>query len=432
MSVSRWSPRRHLAQGFAVLLVGLGGFAAWSIATEINGAVVASGQVAVESRRQAIQHPDGGLVIALHVRDGSRVEAGAPILTLDGTELMMQQAVARRELVETLARLDLLLAEIRGSETVMYRNELRELGASVENLDTILSDETALFEARRATLRQSDEQLKERQVQTRAVASGVERQLEASRRQLALIQDDLAVQESLFEQGFTEKSRVSVLLREVARHEGVIGELEAGIAQARSAIAGFEVERLRNQAVFREAVQVELRDLQPREVELRERLRMIETQIGRLVLRAPMSGTVLGLQAHTVGGVVPAGAEIASIVPVHVPLIFSVEIEPGQIDRVRSGQDAMIRFPNFNSFITPEVEGWVTTVSADAVADPATGRRFFLAELALSSDADAALGGGELLPGMPVEAFIQTDSRTPASFLLKPIADYWVYALREE
>ena len=140
----------------------------------------------------------------------------------------------------------------------------------------------------------------------------------------------------------------------------------------------------------------------------------------------------MGLQAHTVGGVVPAGAEIASIVLADVPLIFSVEIEPCQIDRVRSGQDTMIRFPNFNSFITPEVEGWVTTFSVDAVADPATGRRFFEAELALSSDADAALGGGELLPGMPVEAFIQTDSRTPASFLFKLIADYWVYALGEE
>ena len=121
-----------------------------------------------------------------------------------------------------------------------------------------------------------------------------------------------------------------------------------------------------------------------------------------------------------------------SIIPADVPLILSVEIDPGQIDRVHVGQDAMIRFPNFNARTTPEVEGRVTTVSADAVIDPATGRRFFIGEVDLAPGAQAALGEVTLQPGMPVEAFIRTDARTPASFLLKPMADYWAYAMREE
>ena len=175
-----------------------------------------------------------------------------------------------------------------------------------------------------------------------------------------------------------------------------------------------------------------LRAVRVRPAEIRERLRLVETQISRLVLRAPMTGTVLGLQVHTVGGVVPAGAEVASIIPADVPLILSVEIDPGQVDRVHSGQEAMIRFPNFNARTTPEVEGLVTTVSADAVTDPATGRRFFIAEVKFATGAEAALGEVELQPGMPVEAFIRTDARTPASFLLKPMADYWAYAMREE
>lgn len=430
--MNRWSPNRPLMKGLLILSLGIGGFVAWSTIAEIDGAVVAAGQVAVEARAQAIQHPDGGLVVALHVRDGSVVAAGDPVLTLDGSEILAQQVVSQRSLIELLARMDRLRAEIRGAEEIAFGEELQGYARDAASVEGILAEETALFEARRATLDQTEAQLGERQIQTEAIVAGRERQLDASRRQLVLIEEDLTTQEILFERGLTESTRLSGLRREAARLDGEIGELEAGIAEARSAIAGFEVERLRQEAAFREAAQAELRELQPREAEIRERLRLIATQTSRLVLRAPMTGTVLGLQVHTVGGVVPAGAEIASIIPADVPLILSVEIDPGQIDRVHAGQDAMIRFPNFNARTTPEVEGRVATVSADAVTDPATGRRFFIAEVEFARGAQAALGEVVLQPGMPVEAFIRTDARTPASFLLKPMADYWAYAMREE
>lgn len=430
--MNRWSAKRPLAKGLLILSLGIGGFVAWSTIAEIDGAVVATGQVAVEARAQAIQHPDGGLVVALHVRDGSRVAEGDPVLTLDGSELLAQQVVSQRSLIELLARMDRLRAEIRSAEAIAFGEELRGYAREAANVDGILVDETALFEARRATLDQTEAQLRERQIQTESIVAGRERQLDASRRQLALIEEDLATQESLFERGLTDSARLSGLRREAARLDGEIGELEAGIAEARSAIAGFEVERLRQEAAFREAAQAELRELQPREAEIRERLRLIATQTNRLVLRAPMAGTVLGLQVHTVGGVVPAGAEVASIIPADVPLILSIEIDPGQIDRVHAGQDAMIRFPNFNARTTPEVEGLVRTVSADAVTDPATGRRFFIGEVEFAPGAQDALGEVALQPGMPVEVFIRTDARTPASFLLKPMADYWAYAMREE
>jgi len=432
MTTMVWSPTKPLRRGLIALALGVGGFLAWSILTEIDGAVVASGQVAVEARRQAIQHADGGLVEAIQVRDGSTVRAGDPIMTLDGTDLLAQETVTRRELVETLARQDRLTAEIRGEPPVTFRSELQGMAASASGVAEVLRDETALFDARQSTLEQSDTGLAERQVQTEAVISGRERQLVASRRQFDLIRDDLEAQESLLSRGLTENSRVSALRREAARLEGEIGELEAGIAEARSAIAGFEVERVRQRAAFREAAQGELRDIQPREAELRERLRLIETRIGRLTLRAPMDGRVLGLQIHTVGGVIPAGAEVASIVPTDVPLVLTVEIDPRQIDRVHIGQDARIRFPNFNARTTPEVDGRVIMVSADVIDEPQTGRQYFLAELSFPSDTETTLGGEPIIPGMPIEAFIRTDARTPASFLLKPFADYWAYAMREE
>ena len=423
-----WSPRRYILQGALVLVLGLGGFVTWSFLSAIDGAVIAPGQVVVEARRQAIQHADGGLVAALHVREGQRVNAGDALLTLDGAELSAQHALLNRELIETLARLDRLRSEVLGLDQIAYRDETREFADHA----AILDDERTLFEARRSTLEQTVSQLREQQTQTNASIAGQERQLAATSDQLALIRSELSTQTELYVQGLVQAAAMRALQREEARLNGTMGELEAGIAQSRSIIAGIEIEILRQRAGFREAAQEALRALQPRENELREQRRVIETQIARLILRAPMEGRVLGLNVHTVGGVIAPGAEVASIIPNNTRLVFTVEIDPSQIDRVQSGLPARLRFPNFNALSTPEFGGVVETVSADALSEPTTGRRFYTAEITLLDTEATALGAITLQPGMPVEAYIQTGSRSPASFLLKPLTDYWAYAMREE
>ena len=314
----------------------------------------------------------------------------------------------------------------RRASTARSRGSIRPIRVVSATADTARGKKRLIGWPRWAILRSNGKLLGECRI------TGRERQLSASRQQLELIAADLAVQEELLAKGLTENARLSALRREAARLDGEIGELEAGIAEARSAVAGFEVERLRLRATFIETAQGELRNLQPKEAELRERIRVLEARVDRLVLRAPMDGTVLGLQLHTIGGVVPAGGEIAAIVPSGAPLVLSVQLDPAQIDRVHAGQSATIRFPNFNARITPEVDGVVTTVSGDTITDTTTGRTFYTAELALVAGAETHLNGQTLVPGMPVEAFIRTDARSPASFLLKPLADYWTYAMREE
>lgn len=429
---SPWSVNRLLLTGLAGVLVGLGGFALWAVLAEIDGAVVANGEVALESRRQAIQHHDGGIVAAIHVRDGQVIAAGTPILTLDDTELNAQHALTLRDLAETMAQLDRLKAEVMGASQIAYQPGLLALRAQMPELESAIAEETSLFNARQATLRQTAAELTERISQARTQIDGRSRELAASRSELALISEELSGLDGLYAKGLALKERVMALRREAAQANGRIGELEASIAEARSSISGFVVERLRMEAEFREKAQDELRKLQPKEHELRERLRVIDTQRKRLVLRAPMAGAVLGLQAHTVGGVIPAGAEVASIVPSATPLVLLADIDPRQIDRVRAGQTAKIRFPNFDARTTPEVDARVTIVSADAISDPGSNRHFYRAELALTREALTALGARQLVPGMPIEAFIRTDARSPASFLIKPLADYWAYAMREE
>ncbi len=346
-----WSPRRSVLFGLAVLVFGVGAFLAWAAFTEINGAVVASGFVEVKSRRQVVQHRDGGIVAEILVHDGDRVARGAPIIRLDDTQLRAQEKQLRRQLFEAEARLDRLAAEIRGTDALRFRKGLRDAARRDKALEKVLADEAALFQTRQMARKQMLSQLDERKTQTRALVSGRKRQLAAGRKQLALINRELETQQNLLERGLAQASRVSALEREAARLDGMIGELEAGIAEAKSTIAGYEIERLANITKWRETAQGDLRALQPRAADLRERLRVVETRLSRLTLKAPMAGIVYGMRVFTVGAVVPPGGQVAEIVPADAPLVLSVRIGATQIDRVKLGQKAVVKFPSFASRI---------------------------------------------------------------------------------
>lgn len=427
-----WSYKRHILLGALVLILALGGFAAWAAMTEINGAVVATGRVEVETRRQTIQHPDGGVVAEIAVRDGDLVEEGQALVTLDGADLQAQRSLLTRQLYETLARMDRLKAEVLGAAELTYGEELQQAAAEAPQVAQLLKDEEALFNARRDTRERTLSQLEERKVQSRALIGGYERQMEAREAQVALLQQELIDQNTLFDRGLTQFARVSALERESADLEGQLGQLEASVAEAKSAIAGYEIEALRLAATQREEAQNEFRTLQPQEAELRERLRVLERRLGRLVMRAPMSGIIIGLQIHTIGGVISPGSAVLSIVPQEASLVFAVRIDPSQIDRVHATQAAEIRFPSFNARTTPSFPAEVRTVAPDVVTDPNSGISYFTAELRVPEAERETLLTLGLQPGMPLEAFIQTGARSPGSILLKPVTDYMSYALREE
>ncbi len=416
--------------GLLALGVGFAGALAWASVAEIRGAVIAPGSVDLESRRQAIQHPDGGVVAAIHVRDGQRVVAGAAIMELDATDLSAEKTLLTQQLREARARIDRLFAEAGSGKQPVFR----DAAAAQDNpvIAALLAGERTRFENGRELLEQTLAQIEERKAQAAALVEGTRVQLAATRDRLALVGTEARAKEKLLEKNLIPKPEVSRLLQEEARLKGVIGELEAEIARGLSGRASYEIERLRLLAERRERAQSEMREWQPREAELAERLRVVETRLSRRVLRAPMAGVVHGLKVFTVGGVIPAGAEVAAIIPEGVPLVLGVRIDAAQIDEVRTGQDVTAVFPAFNIRNAPEFTGRVRTVSADALVDEATGARFYTAEIILSaqSEADARVRG--IVPGMPVEAFIQTRARTPLAFLLDPFTDYIRHAFREE
>lgn len=429
--MKKWNPEKFIILGTVVLLLMLGGFISWSLIVNIDGALVAEGRITLEKQHQVIQHPDGGLVTAIHVSDGDVIKAGQAILTLDGAVLIASRTQSLRELSETMARIDRLRAETLAQPQVTYRELLRNLKSRIPTLEKTLSEELNLFQARKNTQNQTQAQLKERKVQTTSVITGRQKQIVSIQRRLKIVSADLGIQKYLNLRKLALASNISALQREAIQLEGEIARLKADIAEARSSIAGYELEGLYKLASFRETALSELRSLQVEESQLIENTRLLETKIKRLIIRAPLAGTVLALKIHTIGGVIPPRNEVAAIVPLGTDYLVSVKVSPAQIDRVKKEQIAKIRLRNFNSNFTPELSARVIKISPDTLTEEQTGESYYLAELKIEPTSINLRKKYKIIPGMTVDAFIITDKRTPASFLLKPLNDYWAYAFRD-
>ncbi len=226
-------------------------------------------------------------------------------------------------------------------------------------------------------------------------------------------------------------TRVLTPQRELARLRGTEGQVEATIAENRGKIAEIEIERVRLVSELREEAISELRDLEFREIELRERRRSLLDQIDRLELRAPVAGIVYGSTADTLRGVIRPAEPVMYIVPKDIPLIVRTRVEAIHIDQVYIGQHATLRFSAFDMRTTPEVDGHVTALSADVFEDQNTGMRYYRADIQVDPGMQEKLGDKILLPGMPVEAYVTTAERSPLSHFVKPFTDYFNRAFRE-
>jgi len=422
--------RRPLWLGGVTLLLLLGGFGLWSVATTISGAIIASGRIEVEQNRQIVQHPDGGVVAEILVAEGDTVQAGEILLRLDGTLIRSELSIVESQLFEAQARRARLEAERDGMAEMAVPEALSQVAAVNPEAAEQLEGQRRLFIARAETLARTVEQLDRRQAQTRSQIEGIDAQAEALSSQLALIARELADQQSLLDKGLAQASRVLALQREEARLAGQVGELTATRAQSEGRITEIELQTLGLAAQRREEANTQLRDIGTSELQLIQRQRALAEQVARLDIRAPSSGTVLGLQVTTPRAVLRPADPVAYIIPQDRPLIITVQIAPIHIDEVQVGQPVRLMFPAFSARTTPELDGQVALVSADALTDPATNIPYYRAEISLSA-AEAERLGQTLLPGMPVEAFIQTQARTPLAYLVKPFTDYFVQAFRE-
>jgi HlyD family secretion protein len=415
--------------GLTLLLAGFGG---WAAMTTISGAVIAPGRIEVEQNRQVVQHPDGGVVAAIEVEEGERVQAGDVLLRLEETALASELAITENRLFEIVARRDRLVAERDGRTEISFDPLLQKAADKDDKVAELMEGQARLLKARTASVRQEIDQLKKRRGQIRSQIEGIRAQREALSRQRELIGRELEDQQSLLDRGLAQATRVLSLRREAASLGGRLGELVASEAQARGRITEIEIEILKLGARRREEAISTLRDLRSRESELREQRRALLERMARLDLRAPVDGVVYGLTVFAKRAVVQAAEPLLYIVPQDRPLVIKARVDPVDVDSVFDGQEVVLRFPALDQRRTPELVGRVTRISADAFQDEATRQSFYRAEIVLSEGEQAKLpDGATLIPGMPVDAFIRTDDRTPLAYLVKPLSDYFTKALRE-
>ena len=425
----RWSTTGPMTLGLIALLVLVGGFGTWAVMAQITGAVIAFGQIEVDRNRQVIQHPDGGVVDAILVQEGDAVVKGDTLIRLDASLLKSELVVVEGQLFEIIARRGRLEAE-RDGETALTFDPLL---SDVPQGPSLIAGQTRLFDARLESSIRAIEQLQQQRAQISSQISGIAAQQTALATQSDLIQQELTNQQTLLRQQLIQASRVLALQRQEANLLGRVGELTASAAQAAERQTEIEIQILTLASTRREEAITRLRDLQYNELELSERRRTLRQRLDRLDLRAPVSGIVYGMQVFAEQSVIRGAEPVMFLVPQDRPLVIATKVQPTDIDQIHLGQDVTLRFSAFDQRRTPELMGTVTLVSADIFLDDATQVSYYQAEVQLNEgEAEKLPEDMVLIPGMPVEAFVRTADRSPMDYLLKPLADYFAKAFREQ
>lgn len=433
------SPRHVLSddrairrQGFALVLVVFGGFGAWASFAPLNSAALAPGVITVEHYRKTVQHLEGGIIRTLEVHDGDFVQQGQVVATLDDTQPRAELEVLRGQFYIRLAQEARLAAQRDGLMAVHYPQTLLayrddpRVQEAMRLQDQTLKVRKAANDGASAVYRRQIEQLQ-------AKVKGLQAQKLSQDRLINSYRGELADFTSLLKEGFTEKQKVEEMDRTLAQSEGRRGELLSDMAASELQIAEIELKILQLHQDLQREVAKELSEVEDELFQLREKVRSLESMVNRSIIKAPISGMVLGLAVHTLGAVIPPGGRLLDIVPRDQKLIIEAQVAPIDIDRVKVGQVAEVRFSAFKTRDLPTIEGTLISVSADRLVEDSKGNKenaggetgYYLARVEVSPEGLHALSAAdlELVPGMPAEMLINTGARTLVQYLMKPLTD---------
>ncbi|MEM7749808.1 MAG: HlyD family type I secretion periplasmic adaptor subunit [Pseudomonadota bacterium] len=410
----------------AVLIFGVGG---WAATAQLAGAIIAPGLIMVDSNIKKVQHPTGGVIGEILVRNGDRVTAGQFVVRFDDTQTRASLGAVVSQITELTGRRARLVAERDGVSTITFPEGFE--GES-KHANAVASGERRFLASRLAAIAGQKQQLDERVGQLREEIRGLDAQRHSKLTELELIEEEQSRIQGLYDMKLTPITRLLSMKREVTRVGGEHGALVARIARAKGQISETKLQIISIDQRVQSEAQKEIREIEGRMAELMERETAARDQLKRIDVRAPRAGLVHDLRIHTVGGVVSPGDAMMSIVPSEDLLTIEARVPPADIDQVRVGQLARLRFSAFNQRTTPEVESRVVRVGADLSRDETTGDSFYKIRLRADREVVAALGNLKLVPGMPVEVFVQTGARSTLAYLAKPITDYFSRAFREE
>jgi HlyD family secretion protein len=427
----RRSIRLHLITGLAVVGVVAGGLGGWAATQQISGALIAPGLIVVESNVKKVQHPTGGVVGEVRARDGDLVKAGDVLVRLDDTVTKASLAIVTKNLDALWARAARLEAEQRGLDGITFPPQLADR-ADDPDAKGLKASETKLFDVRVNGRTGQKAQMRERITQLSEEVEGMSAQVQAKDQEIALVQKELDGVRQLYEQHLVQISRLTSLERDTARLNGERAQYISARAQAKGKITETELQIIQVDKDMVSEVSKDLRETNDKIGEFVERKVTAEDQLRRVDIRAPQDGMVLQSSVHTVGGVISAGDPIMLIVPQSDDLQVEAKVNPQDIDKLQVGQKTLLRLSAFNQRTTPELNGVVGRVSPDVTTDQRTGQSYYTIRVSMSAPEIARLGDVKLIPGMPVEAFVQTGDRTVLSYLMKPLSDQLMRAFREK
>ena len=417
--------------GMFTLLVLVGGFLTWALLAPLNSAVSGQAILVVETNRRDVQHLEGGIIREIHVRDGVVVNAGDRLITIDPTRALAALQIVRGQMDGNLILLARLRAEMRGADRIEVDPDLQRRSETDRDLQDVITGQQQIFVARRASLEGQVAVLRQRIAQIESQIIGQEAQERARVRQLGFIQEELNGVNELLRGGFAPRTRALALNRELARLQGEQGEYLSTVARSRQQIGEAHLQILQTERTFQEEVTRALQDTQNALREQQERLVANQDIVRHMEIRAPVSGTVVGLNVFTDGGVVAPGQKLMQIVPHGDNLIIEAQIAAQDIEVLHEGQQAIIRFPALPQRTLPMLTGHVLHISADRFTDERTGMPYFRVRVTPDATSLAKIAERRLVAGMPAEVTIATGQRTAASYLIEPLMDSIRKAMRE-
>lgn len=427
--------RRYSLIGVVAVLLVFGGFGSWAALAPLSSAAIGPGVISVERYRKTVQHLEGGIVREIKVRDGELVARDQVLLTLDDTQPKAQLEVLRGQLFASLAREARLIAQRDNLARVVFPDELAAARGDPRAADA-MRVQVQTFTVRKQA-HDGEATLYQRQIeQLRAKASGLAAQKKSREQLVASYESERVDFEALLQQGYAERQRVREMERNVAQSEGQRGSLLSDLAATELQVSETQVKILQLGKELQREVAKELAEVQNDLSALREKLRSLQDTVERTVVRAPDAGMVLGLGVHTLGAVVRPGERILDIVPQNEKLVVEAQISPQDIDQVRIGQLAEVRFSAFKQRDLPQIQGRLVSVSADRLVDDAEGRKvpYYLARVEISAEGLQALTHAKLvlLPGMPAEVLVNTGERTLLQYLTAPLLNTVARSFRQD
>lgn len=411
--------------GIITIFLFFGVIGGWSVLTTLASAAIAPGEISFDTNRKTVQHLEGGIVSEILIHDGDLVAAGDTLIRLDRTQPQAIYDQLHARYLASLTTEARLRAERDGVEELDFPDELT-------TASEIITGEINLFKTRSKALEDQRGIIKQRITELNEEIRGLQGEINAHDARIALLQDEIAKMQKLFEKKLVTSERLLALQRRSAEIEGDKSRAVASIARARQSISEEQLRIIELDSNRKNEVVAQLREIQNTILELQERMRAAEDVLHRTEIRAPIKGTVVDLQVNTVGGVIASRQPLMEIVPLEEQMIIRAAVQPKDIDVVRPGQAAFVRLTAFNQRSNQPIEGTVISISADRLTSDTTGLPYYLARIGLPASNNQYYNGVKIYPGMQAEVMIQVGERTPLDYLLRPIRRGFARALREE